>query len=127
MVEITFDRPTHSHQPTGGTAVPPAAITTYHAAHDRRDVETALAQFAPDAVVVDDGHTYRGLDEIETFIRSAASEYTYTRTVRDADEVAPGEWLVTCHLAGNFPGGTVDLGYRFHLDSDRITHLTIAP
>lgn len=120
MVEITFGSDIL-------TAVPPVAITTYQAAHDRRDVETALAQFTSDAVVVDDGRTYRGADEIETFIRSAASEYTYTRTVRDAEEVAPGEWLVTCHLEGDFPGGTVDLGYRFHLDGDRITHLTIAP
>ena len=120
MVEITFESDVL-------TVVPPTVITAYQAAHDRRDVVTALAQFADDAVVVDDGHTYRGTDEIETFIRSAASEYTYTRTVLDADEVAPGQWLVTCHLEGDFPGGTVDLDYRFHLDGDRITHLTIAP
>ena len=31
------------------------------------------------------------------------------------------------HLEGDFPGGVVDLRYRYTLDADRIVHLTIAP
>ena len=34
---------------------------------------------------------------------------------------------MTNRLEGDFPGGTVDLSYRFHLNDDRITHLDIAP
>ena len=111
---------------TPGTVLP-AVITDYQHAHDRHDAPVALAQFADDAVVTDDGHTYSGTDEIDAFIRTAASEYTFTRTLIGAAEIAPGEWDVTNHLEGDFPGGTVDLHYRFRLDGDRIARLDIAP
>ena len=113
-------------EPTPGTVLPDV-ITTYQDAHDRHDAPVALAQFAHDALVTDDGHTYTGTDEIDSFIRTAASEYTFTRTLIDAAESAPGEWTVTNHLEGDFPGGTVDLSYRFRLDGDRIARLDIAP
>ena len=112
---------------TNPTPELPKAIAAYQAAHDARDVETALVQFAPDAVVIDDGREYRGLDGVEEFIRGAASEFTYTRTLLDATEEGPGQWLVTNHLAGDFPGGVVDLRYRFRLVDDRIAVLVIAP
>ena len=105
----------------------PSAIALYQDAHDRRDVPTALAQFAPDAVVTDDGHTYRGAAGIATFLRAAAIEFTFTRTLVDAAETAADEWVVTNHLEGDFPGGTVDLRYRFRLAADLITRLDIAP
>ena len=68
----------------------PSVIAMYQDAHDRHDVPTALAQFAPDAVVTDEGHTYRGAAGIETFLRTAASEYTFTRTLVDATEARAG-------------------------------------
>ena len=105
----------------------PDAISTYQAAHDRRDVSAALAQFAHDATVVDDGRTYEGLSGVESFLTTAASEYTYTRTLVAADEVAPDRWRVTNHLEGDFPGGRVDRSYEFQLVDGRISLLTIAP
>jgi hypothetical protein len=105
----------------------PSAITAYQAAHDRRDVATALAQFADDATVVDDGRTYVGRAGIESFLSTAASEYTYTRTLVSALEAAPSRWRVTNHLEGDFPGGQVDLSYEFELADGLITSLTIAP
>ncbi len=108
------------------TEVPPA-ITIYQAAHDRRDVPTALAQFTADASVVDDGRTYEGLSGVESFLRTAASEYTYTRTLIAAKEIAPDRWRVTNHLDGDFPGGQVDLSYEFHVVGGLIARLTIAP
>lgn len=114
--------PNSSHQ----TDVP-SSITIYQAAHDRRDVATAVAQFAADALVVDDGRTYEGVSGVESFVRDAASEYTYTRTLVAAEEVGPDRWRVTNHLDGNFPGGHVDLSYEFQLEGGLITCLTIAP
>lgn len=108
------------------TEVPPA-IEIYQSAHDRRDVATALAQFAATATIVDDGDTYDGVDGVETFLRTAASEYTYTRTLVAATETAADCWLVTNHLEGDFPGGQVDLAYEFHLADGLITRLVIAP
>ena len=105
----------------------PQAIEVYQAAHDRRDVPTALAQFADDASVLDDGHTYHGITGVETFLRTAATEYTFTRTLVSAAEIAPDHWLVTNHLEGDFPGGHVDLSYEFRLVDGLISHLTIAP
>lgn len=105
----------------------PPVIATYQTAHDRRDVATALAQFAPDARVVDDGRSYEGIAGVEAFLSTAASEYTYTRTLRAATEVAPEQWRITNHLEGNFPGGQVDLSYEFRLADGLITQLTIAP
>lgn len=105
----------------------PAAVVTYQAAHDRRDIATALAQFANDATVVDDGRTYDGAAGVETFLRTAASEYTYTRTLVAAEEIAPDRWHVTNHLEGDFPGGQVDLSYEFTIADGLITRLVIAP
>jgi hypothetical protein len=105
----------------------PRAITAYQAAHDRRDLATALAQFADDATVVDDGRSYSGIAGVETFLSTAASEYTYTRTLVSAAEVGPDHWRITNHLEGDFPGGQVDLSYEFHLVGDRIARLVIAP
>ena len=108
------------------TDVPPA-ITIYQAAHDRRDVPTALAQFTVDASVVDDGRTYEGISGVESFLRTAVSEYTYTRTLIAAEEISPDRWRVTNHLDGDFPGGQVDLSYEFHVVGGLIARLTIAP
>ena len=45
-----------------------------------------------DARVVDDGRTYEGISGVESFLRNAASEYTYTRTLVAAEEVGPDRW-----------------------------------
>ena len=105
----------------------PNAITMYQAAHDQRDVVTALAQFTNDACIVDDGKTYEGINGVETFLRKAGSEYTYTRTLLDAAELSSDCWRITNRLEGNFPGGKVDLSYEFHLADGLISRLTIAP
>jgi len=105
----------------------PNAITMYQAAHDRRDVDTALAQFTHEATVVDDGRRYEGVNGIEQFLTKAGSEYTYTRTLISAEEVTANCWRVTNRLEGNFPGGQVDLSYEFYLESELIARLIIAP
>ena len=102
-------------------------IRRYLAAHDRRDTDAALATFTPDATVVDDGHEYVGSDEIRHWLAKASTEFTYTRTLVDAELVDADTWLVMNHLDGNFPGNVVDLRYRFVLTGDLISQLVIAP
>lgn len=104
----------------------PNAIRLYQTAHDSHDVAVALAQFTLDASVVDDGKVYDGIDGVETFLRKAGSEYTYTRTLITAEEVSSDCWRVTNRLEGNFPGGQVDLSYEFHLENGLISRLVIA-
>jgi hypothetical protein len=105
----------------------PEVIIRYQDAHDRRDTDAALATFASDAIVRDDGHEYRGTVEIRDWISRASVEFTYTRTLIAAANVDANTWLVTNHLEGNFPGGVVDLHYRYLIDDQLIHELDIAP
>ena len=103
----------------------PEMILRYHDAHDRHDTDVALSAFTPDARVVDEGRQHRGSQEIRHWLATAATEYTYTRTFVRAEAAATGTWIVTNHLEGNFPGGVVDLRYRFVVTDDRISELII--
>lgn len=105
----------------------PAVVHRYQDAHDRHDTDAALATFTADARVVDDGRDHLGTDAIRTWLSTEASEYTFTRTLLDATDEGDGRWLVVNHLEGDFPGGQVDLRYRFRLVDDRIAELVIAP
>jgi hypothetical protein len=105
----------------------PVVIETYQRAHDRRDVDAALAAFGSDATVIDDGVAYVGGERIASWLRNAASEYTYTRTLTGAEDLGDGAYLVHNHLSGDFPGGEVDLRYRIQLRDGLIHHVEIAP
>ena len=91
----------------------PDVIGRYQAAHDRRDTAAALSTFTPDARVFDDGREYLGTDAIREWLSTAASEFTFTRTLISASAEGDDAWLVVNHLEGNFPGGVVDLRYQF--------------
>ena len=105
----------------------PETVRRYQDAHDRHDTDVALSAFAPDAAVFDDGKEFHGTEEIRTWLTTTASEYTFTRTLLSADAVDDGTWLVVNHLEGNFPGGVVDLRYKFTMSGDLISELIIAP
>jgi ketosteroid isomerase-like protein len=105
----------------------PETIRRYFAAHDRRDADAALSAFAPDARVFDDGHEYRGQEAIHGWLARASTQFTYTRTFLDATAEPPDAWLVRNRLEGDFPGGVVDLRYRFQLVDDLIIDLVIQP
>jgi hypothetical protein len=105
----------------------PPAVGQYQDAHDRHDVDAALATFSPTATVKDDGHEYHGRDEIRDWLARASTQFTYTRTLIGANAIDANTWLVTNHLEGDFPGGVVDLRYRFVLTGDLISELEIAP
>lgn len=105
----------------------PAIIGRYQEAHDRRATDAALATFTADARVVDDGHEHIGTDAVRSWLDTAAAEFTFTRTLLDATSEGDGVWLVVTDLRGDFPGGQVDLRYRFTLVDDLIAELVIAP
>ena len=102
----------------------PAVVAAWLDAHARHDIEAEISLFTADIVVVDDGNTHHGLDQVRRWLDRASSEYQYTATVLDAS--ADGaDTVVTTRLEGNFPGNTVDLRYRFTVDGQRIAALTI--
>jgi hypothetical protein len=105
----------------------PDAIRRYLDAHDSHDVDGALAAFAADATVRDEGQQWVGTTEIRTWLNKTNSEFTFTRTLLSVEETGAGSWEVRNRLEGNFPGKLVDLVYRFDLHDDNIASLTIAP
>jgi ketosteroid isomerase-like protein len=105
----------------------PAPIRGFLAAHVARDADTAIRAFTPDAVVTDEGRTFRGTEEILGFLRHSGSEFSYTTELTGAQRLDDEHWVVVNHLEGDFPGGVVDLAYRFTMAADRIAELDIRP
>lgn len=105
----------------------PDSIDTYMQAHDRGDAASAVAAFAADATVIDDGHRVDGHDQIGSWVAGSSTEYTSTRTMVSAEATGADTWTVVNHIEGNFPGGTIDLRYEFTLADGLITQLVIAP
>jgi ketosteroid isomerase-like protein len=105
----------------------PGAITAYLAAHRDHDTTAQLDLFAADATVVDEGQTHTGTTAIAAWMGDASVAYTYTITPIAAERSGEEDYTVTQHLAGDFPGGTVDLRFRFSLGDGRIRHLVIEP
>ncbi|MGY1753515.1 nuclear transport factor 2 family protein [Blastococcus sp. SYSU D01042] len=105
----------------------PAVIRDYLAAHLAGDVDAALRSFAADAVVVDEGHTYRGHEAIRGFLQHAGAEFTYTTELTGAERIDDEHWVAVNHLEGDFPGGVADLRYRFTTAGGLVAELVIAP
>jgi len=105
----------------------PVLIRDYLAAHAAHDTDAALRAFAPAAVVVDDGATYRGTEEIRQFLTRAGAGFRYTSRTTGARREGDARWVATRRLEGDFPGGVVELDHRFDLADDLITELVIAP
>ncbi|MFJ4821657.1 nuclear transport factor 2 family protein [Streptomyces bacillaris] len=103
----------------------PTTISRYLTAHTARDTAAALATLAPDATVTDEGRTHRGHAEIEQWLTGAAGAYTYTTEVLGAQRTDTDHWTVTQRLEGDFPGGVVDLRFRFSLGGGLIERLVI--
>jgi ketosteroid isomerase-like protein len=109
------------------TAQLPATILAYLAAHAAGEADAAVRTFAPTALVVDEGHRYRGTREVLEFLRKAGSQFTYTTELVGAERVDDAHWVAVNRLEGDFPGGVAQLRYRFTLVDDLITELAIAP
>ncbi|WP_128644815.1 nuclear transport factor 2 family protein [Rhodococcus sp. BS-15] len=95
---------------------------------DARQGARALTLFTADAVVTDEGHDHSGRGEIEAWLTASVSESEYTYTTEFTGATTTGTTVdVVQHLEGNFPGGVVDLHYRFTLDGALIQRLVIEP
>ena len=103
----------------------PRAITDYLRAHRVRDADTAITCFTNDATVIDDGKTYDGTADIRTWLDRSAGEFTYTIELIGAEKIDEQHYNAISHLEGNFPGGVVDLRFRFALRGGLIARLII--
>ena len=109
----------------------PPIISRYFTAADDGDIDALVGCFTPDAVVIDEGMSRCGYAEIRQWREGVATAYEYTLEVLGTEPAGDRgglEWHdVLTHLEGNFPGGTVDLTYRFGLLDGRIAELRIGP
>ena len=106
-------------------------ISDYLAASDRADLDALVAYFTDDAVVLDEDQEWRGEAGIRQWREQVANAYEYTVEVRGVAKQGLVDGVqrhdVHTHLEGNFPGGTVDLTFRFGLRDDHIATLQIVP
>ena len=107
----------------------PEIITRYTSGHRAQDAASTITAFTSEATVVDDGHIYHGIAAIAQWLGHSSTEYTYTIEPIAAQVIDDTHYVVTQHLEGNFPGGTVDLRYQFTLNGNGtlIEQLTIKP
>jgi hypothetical protein len=109
----------------------PAAITRFLREADpqhKANAHDLLSAFTTDATVIDDdGTTYTGHDEIHHWRAAENSEYTYTVDISHVEKFDDTRYVVSTRLEGDFPGGVVDVIYRFTLADDLIRRLEIAP
>ena len=109
----------------------PTVISDYLAASDRGDLDALVACFTDDAVVLDEDQEWRGQAALRQWREKVANAYEYTVEVRGATKQGSVDGVqrhdVHAHLEGDFPGGTVDLTFRFGLRDDHIATLQIVP
>jgi ketosteroid isomerase-like protein len=101
-------------------------VREFFAAHVVRDADTASSFLTEDAVVVDQGETFRCREEVHAFLRDAGSEFEYTTEQIGTRRVDDAHWVVTVRLEGTFPGGVAELDYRFALRDGLVAELVIA-
>lgn len=81
-----------------------------------------IACFSADAVVEDEGQTYRGIAEIQAWIEEAfrtAQPFLVVTSATFSDTGA----VITGDLSGSFPGSPVVLHYHLTITQDQITAL----
>lgn len=101
------------------------AVAHYFDLMDGVDKTRVVDVFTPNAVVVDDGHTYRGRDAILSWLTGPASEFTITSTWLSAEQFGTRA-VVVIVIEGDFPGGRAELRYEFEHEQDGpITALSI--
>lgn len=121
---MTTDTTDQAHEAIDPAGLP-ATIRAFLAAHVARETDAALRAFTPDAVIVDQGESFRGTERVRWFLEHAGSEFTYTTELIGAQRRDERHWVAVNHIEGDFPGGVADLSYRFTLTDDLISELTI--
>jgi ketosteroid isomerase-like protein len=109
------------------TDMTPDVISTYFGAAERDDLDALMACFTDDALVTDERKTWRGHAAIRDWRENTATVYQYTLELLGIEAVDNRTYAVRTRLEGNFPGGVVELVYRFSLRDGLISALHIAP
>lgn len=102
----------------------PQPIAHYIKAQNAFEVEELVHQFAADAVVLDEGHTYEGTKAIADWNRATNEKY-HTQMTPVEGHATPEGYEVKISMAGTFPGSPVVAVFSFSLAHGKITRLTV--
>ena len=97
----------------------PDIVNRYFAALNSRDGESLLGLFTPDAVVVDEGQTWRGASEIRTWVDDVVFRFEYTAGVLGVESAGDGEYVARAprgELSGRDSGAQRPLRSRGRSD-----------
>lgn len=100
-------------------------LTRFVAAMNAHDSGAVAACFTPDAVVEDEGHTYRGTEAIQGWIKGAFEKYRLQMEVMDLANEDDG-MLLSGQVSGTFPGSPALLKYRIVMAGDLMGALSIS-
>ena len=100
------------------------AIENYIAADNANDADRFGQCFTEQAVVRDEGNTYRGRPAIQNWHVTSKARYQHRIEPLAAAET-DGKTVVTMRLSGNFPGSPGDVGFAFRLTDGKIAALEI--
>lgn len=103
----------------------PTPVADYFSA-EASDSEAVAQCFTENAVVKDEGRTFKGRSAIRQWKAAASAKYQYT-SEPFVCERRGGQVIVTSRLTGNFPGSSVDLRFFFRLKGEQIASLEIVP
>jgi hypothetical protein len=101
----------------------PPAIAGFFQAHNTGQTFHFNELFTRDAVVSDEQHEYRGV-AIKEWIDGAIAKYQPKAAVTDSTQVGD-QTIVTAEVSGNFPVSPTELRYKFTLNEEKISALTI--
>jgi ketosteroid isomerase-like protein len=103
----------------------PDTLKRYFAAQNRHDIKALVACFAADAVVRDEGKDIIGTEAIRSWKEATSAKYRVTVAPLEC-RAEDGRTVVVAKVSGTFPGGPLNLTYRFGFANDgRIGALTI--
>ncbi|MGE0000544.1 MAG: nuclear transport factor 2 family protein [Fimbriimonadaceae bacterium] len=104
----------------------PSPIERYFAAKGSEDPEQALACFAEDATVWDNGEdlVLKGIASIGEWLTGTVTGYRLTYEVKSC-ELQGEEFEAGVVVSGDFPGSPYEFAYRFKLLRDTISELAI--
>lgn len=103
----------------------PEPLAAYFAAANARDAGKAVAFFAADAVVRDEGHEHHGTEAIRGWIEGTNANYRPAFEPKSVTGSADRPQVETV-VSGDFAGSPVRLRYSFQLDNGKIARLEIA-
>ena len=103
----------------------PAILDRYVAASNAHDPQTLSACFSADAIVLDEGRTYRGRPEILAWKEDVTARYKTTNTPLDYQWQGK-KLMARMRVEGTFPGSPAVLTYQLEFKDGLISRFQVA-